>query len=566
MAHPLCWPSERAFDPLGKEAAISLTQDLSPEQPADILLLECRNPQHILYTLSTDVTCPPGGLNSAAVEIVELTSYWLLLVPRKIDLTCCDPEAATLARDITLFTLLEDDISPNHVWEIIYHLKLTEHALGLLVSHSRKLSELAESPETWRQSKYGSFINMVDAASLSALRHIWTQYADFPELPFYRHEKLQKELEKMSGRVLAKTRDAVDPHLGQSAAGMWEDAIQPVNDQFSHYWTHGTTATTNKEIKKATRLNPTFCYSGHGEAFSIDEVAFPVGYHFAPAFTPLVFDPVGPATNSAMAKAKQQFKAGCVAFQASRKANSIVFRYLAGDAIMLCRALALYGKTNNPQTGEFKSHWQAIPIDLTEHTMSSPPPPNSFDIIECSTLSIRVGLFNLLLVGQPLLKKNPASQSILYTEIQLHRELSIEIFWRRLWGSVPTIGLLLGLAPRSYLSLFSSVSNVHMHTKAEEFPLFTERIPWVNPVSGDKYASSDSSTSICFEASDLARLLCDVYLEMIHYDTVSLSRGRHISPGELQTISDPHFTRETFAIFVAHVKNRTRLIDNTWSK
>ncbi|CAE6462474.1 unnamed protein product [Rhizoctonia solani] len=547
MAHPLCWPSARmnTFSPLGKEAATSLTQDLSPEQSADILLLECRNPQHVLYTLSTDVTCPP--------------------TPRKIDLTCCDPEAAALARDIILFTLLEDDVSPNHIWEIIYHLKLTEHALGLLISHSRKLSELAASPETWRQSKYGSFIKMVDAASLSALRHIWTQYAEFPELPFYRHEKLQKELDKMSGRILAKAKGGVNPHLSQSAAGMWQDAVQPVNDQFSHYWVHGTTATANKEIKKATRLNPTFCYSAHGEAFNIDEIVFPVGYHFAPASTPLVFDPAGPATNSAMTKAKQQFKAGCLAFQASRKASSIVFRYFAGDAIMLCCALALYKKTNNPQTGEFKSHWQATPIDLTEHVISSPSAPDSFDVIECSTLSIRVGLFNLLLVGQPLLKKNPASQSVLYTEMLLHRELSIQIFWRRLWGSVPTIGLLLGLAPRSYLSLFSSMSNVHMHTKAEEFPLFTERIPWVNPVSGDKYASSDPSASICFEADDLARLLCDIYLEMIHYDTVSSSRARYLSPGDLQTTSDPHFTRETFAIFVAHVKNRIRLVDKTWS-
>ncbi|KDN42021.1 hypothetical protein RSAG8_07066, partial [Rhizoctonia solani AG-8 WAC10335] len=541
MAHPLRWPSSRTFDPLGHEAAITLTQDLSPEQSADILLLEQRNPQHILYTLSTDVT-----------------------LPRKFDLTCCDFEAAALARDIILFTLLEDDASPNHVWEIIYHLKLTEHALDLLASHSQKLSELAESPITWRQSKYGSFIKMVDQASLSELRHIWTQYAEFPGLPFDRHEKLQKEFEEMSAS--ANTRRGVNPYLSHSAAGMWPDAVQAVNDQFTHYWVHGTTATTNKEIKKTTRLNPTFCYSAHGETFNVYDITFPVGYHFAPAFTPLVSDPVGPATSSAMAKAKQQFKAGCLAFQASRKADSIIFRYFVGDAVMFCHALALYNKTKNPHTGEFKSHWQAAPIDLTEHITSSPLAPDSFDIIECSILPIRVGLFNLLLVGQPLLKANPASQSVLYTEMILHRELSIQVFWRRLWSNVPAIGLLLGLAPRSYLSLFSSVSKAHMHTRTEEFSSFTERIPWVNPASGDKFAISESSTPICFEADDLARLLFDVYHEMVHYDATSTATAQRLSPSELQTTSDPHFTRETFAIFVAHVKIRTRLIDGTWSK
>lgn len=546
MAHPLSWPSSRTFNPLGHEPAISLTQDLSPEQPADILLLKCRDPHHILYTLSTDVTCLPA--------------------PRKIDLTCSDLEVAALARDIILYTLLEDDISPNHIWEIVYHPKLTEHALGLLVSHCQKLSELAESPTTWRQSKYGSFIKMVDAASLSALRQIWTQYAQFPNLPLDRHEKLQKEFEAMSSQISGRAGVGVNPHLSQSAAGMWREAVKPVDDQFRHYWAHGTTATTQKEIKKTTRLNPSFCYSADGETFNVDRITFPAGYHFAPAFTPLVFDPVGPETNSAMAKAKQQFKAGCLAFQVSRKADSIVLRYFVGDAIMFCRALALYNKTKNPHTGEFKSHWQATPIDLTEHIASSPPAPDSFDVIECSTLSIGVGLFNLLLVGQPLLKKNPASHSVLYTEMLLHRELSIQIFWRRLWSSVPAIGLLLGLAPRAYLSLFSSMSKAHMHTTTSDFPLFTERIPWVNPASGDKLAISESNPPICFESDDLARLLFNVYYEMVYYETASLQTAGRLSPSELQTTSDPHFTRETFAIFIAHVKSRTRLVDSTWSR
>ncbi|CAE6436097.1 unnamed protein product [Rhizoctonia solani] len=376
---------------------------------------------------------------------------------------------------------------------------------------------------------------MVDSASLFELRYIWSRYAEFPNLAPERHEKLQNEFEAISARISAEARSGVIPHLSQSAAGMWRDAVKPVSDQFGHYWVHGTTATTNKEIKKTTKLNPAFCYSAHEETFNVDHITFPVGYHFASAFTPLAFDPAGPTTNSAMTKAKQQFKAGCVAFQASRKADSIIFRYFTGDPII--------------------------------QVACSPPAPSSFDIIECSTLPIRVGLFNLLLAGQPLLKKNPASQSVLYTEMLLHREFSIQIFWKRLWSSVPAIGLLLGLAPRSYLSLFSSTSNAHMHTTVNEFPLFTERIPWVNPTSGDKFANSESNTSpIFFDADDLARLLFDVYHEMIDYDTISRTRTLRLSPSELQTTSDPHFTRETFAMFVAHVKGRTRLVDNTWSK
>ncbi|KAL5639953.1 hypothetical protein ACGC1H_006498 [Rhizoctonia solani] len=407
-------------------------------------------------------------------------------------------------------------------------------------------------------------MKMADQASLSELRHIWIQYGEFPNLASDRREELQKEFEESS--AIAKARQGVNPYLGHSAAGMWPDAESPVNDQFNHFWVHGTTATNNKDIEKTTRLNPTFCYSTHGEAFNVGALTFPMGYHFASAFTPLVFDPAGPITDSAMTKAKQQFKAGCLAFQASRKANSIIFRYFVGDAVMFCRALALYNKTKNPQTGEFKSHWRATPIDLSEHTTSSPSAPDSFDVIECSTLSNKLGLFNLLLVGQPLLKKTPASQSVLYTEMLLHKEISTQVFWKRLWSNVPAIGLLLGLVPRSYLSLFSSTSNAHMY-RTEDFSLFTERIPWVNPTSGDKHTNSVSSTlPIYFESDDLARLLFDVYYEMVNYDTTSPERAQRLFPSELQVLSDPRFTRETFAMLVAHVKARTRLIDTTWSK
>src|SRR4051794_29645803 len=72
MAHPMCWPSRPQFYPMGVNAATSFTQDLSPEQSADILLLGCGDPRSIFYTVSTDVTCPPGGSH------VIFASPWLI--------------------------------------------------------------------------------------------------------------------------------------------------------------------------------------------------------------------------------------------------------------------------------------------------------------------------------------------------------------------------------------------------------------------------------------------------------------------------------------------------------
>lgn len=60
MSHPLFWLSKLFFYPIGNTAAISLTQDLSPEQSADVLLLGCGDPRNILFTLYSDLMNSSG--------------------------------------------------------------------------------------------------------------------------------------------------------------------------------------------------------------------------------------------------------------------------------------------------------------------------------------------------------------------------------------------------------------------------------------------------------------------------------------------------------------------------
>jgi hypothetical protein len=54
------------FYPLGNTPAVSFTQDLSPDQDADVLLLGCGDPRNVLFTVYADVTSkgmhnkPPG--------------------------------------------------------------------------------------------------------------------------------------------------------------------------------------------------------------------------------------------------------------------------------------------------------------------------------------------------------------------------------------------------------------------------------------------------------------------------------------------------------------------------
>ncbi|KAG8709553.1 hypothetical protein FRC09_000611 [Ceratobasidium sp. 395] len=215
MSHPLTWPSVPKFYPMGWIPAASLTQDLSPEQPADVLVLGCGDPRHILYTISTDVTAP--------------------LVPRKLDVTCCDIEPAVLARNIILYTLLEDGISSTTVWDIFYHFELSAHVTGVLTSHACELVKLSETCKTWRESKYGGFIKLVDANSLFELRRFWSFYAEFPNLSSIRLDKLKKEQTKVAATLLEKLIEVTNVGVSRSATVVWEDASESVSNEVKHY-------------------------------------------------------------------------------------------------------------------------------------------------------------------------------------------------------------------------------------------------------------------------------------------------------------------------------------------
>lgn len=55
MAHHVLLPRKNFFYAIGNTAPVCFTQDLVPEQGADILLLGCGDPRSILYTIYADL-------------------------------------------------------------------------------------------------------------------------------------------------------------------------------------------------------------------------------------------------------------------------------------------------------------------------------------------------------------------------------------------------------------------------------------------------------------------------------------------------------------------------------
>ncbi|KAG9080056.1 hypothetical protein FRC06_007128 [Ceratobasidium sp. 370] len=523
--------------------AVSLTEDLSPEQPADVLLLGCGDPRHILFTLFADVVASSG--------------------PRKLDVTCCDIEPSILARNIVLFTLLEDQEHIDRIWDIFYHFKINDQTLNILTRQSQKLYETAHNIDIWRRSPYGSFLKFIDTRTLAELRHQWENYANFPNLPSDRLEKLTQGHSKLSEPASDKNRPDMIPSL---AAGMlWAQAARPCSNLFKRYWETGTILARDGDAPAATNFNPTFVYSASGEAFNIHPGTFPGGFHLAPAIAPILSDtanPANPGTEAAIVDAmKQQFGAWADAFRTSRAAEAITLRFYSGEALAFCCALSLFASTGDPGTGVFVSAWRPTLINLNELNAGAPSGPTTFDVIDTSNLMDHVDIINLLVATRPLLKENPASQSILYTETRLStKDQDItQSFLRRICATIPSITILLGLAPRPSVSGFTTRSDTHLILSQEHVQQTHERVAWVDPSGGDRYASRQKIPT-SFDAQDLARVVHGLYDKMFARDqTQVLLFGSRIS-SELPF----HYTRETMTVLMGLVKQRVHLKTGDW--
>lgn len=93
MAHPLVWPGKYFFYPIGNTPAICLTRDLAPEESADVVLLGCGDPRHVLYTVFSE----PDGCELYDPTSSLVTDHQIpFIASRKLDFTCCDNEPGVL--------------------------------------------------------------------------------------------------------------------------------------------------------------------------------------------------------------------------------------------------------------------------------------------------------------------------------------------------------------------------------------------------------------------------------------------------------------------------------------
>ncbi|KAI6104717.1 hypothetical protein EV401DRAFT_642340 [Pisolithus croceorrhizus] len=557
MSHPLFWPSRIFFYPLGNTSAICLTDELPPECKADVLFLGCGDPRNILYTVYADV--PTSN------------------EPRKIDVTCCDIDAAILARNTLLFTLLVDDDAEDRlhiIWNVFYHMMLDENSLSLLIKQCRKLVPLADSLDSWRQGPYAHVVYMCNSGTLSEIGRFWRLWLGTSNFDVTQAKRFREDFKKGMKNMRERVEDSIVTTSMRSAGPLAPVTLSAISEQFKRFWMTGVTDDGSPDTKLANNPNPTFAFSLFGDEFTVHYGTDPIcGFHLAEA---LASSGVELPNNSALIipkvvrAARQQFSTWCKAVtrrvrNTSASSASLVVRMYAGEALAFCQALRSVN-ASVVQTPVFMAPWRGSVVQLDDE-MYSPnapfPAPTSFNIIETSNLIDHVGLQNLLTVTIPLLFDSPSST--LYTESLLPVGHSpAQGILDQVCGDLSTISLLLGVVPSAYVSRFTTRSNtaVTMMQVIGPSPIsqYHERLAWKH-VNFGRPSNTLHEAVPSFTAPQLAKQLLNIYLGMFSDEdlrkTMAISSlDRSHAQRAIQFAGLIHYSRRSFALLLAHIRSR----------
>jgi len=268
-----------------------------------------------------------------------------------------------------------------------------------------------------------------------------------------------------------------------------------------------------------------------------------------------------------------EFKGWCQTFSKRLKAQSarLVIRFFVGDALAFCRALHCCAVNDVLNTGVYARPWSSTLINLDEGDYAkgaSRRAPLQFNVIDTSNLSDHLGLLHVLIACKPLMKRSPSS--VLHTDTLLPYGGAAEGFLERMCGDIPVLSMLLDMTPTSYVSNFTTHSNMHekiMHMfghasgmipqNALQNSQLQERISWrIGSLSDSEIVHDAASHCLEFDEKQLATFLYNVYLNLFADENI---RAMFQSSSPLRKFSQIHYVRSSFAYLLRTVKDRVRI-------
>ncbi|KAH7101750.1 hypothetical protein BKA62DRAFT_702147 [Auriculariales sp. MPI-PUGE-AT-0066] len=531
---PLLWEKKRFFYPIGNSPAVSLTDQISSEEQADILLLGCGDVRSILFTVYTE-----------RLHLHKENN-------RSLDFTCCDYEPTVLARNLILFALLLNCDAPANlrlIWNIYYHFFLDVQTHTLLRDICVELHEAT--------SRFGRLLRM---GSSYLAQYLTTANMDGVRKVAFRRTYEQAIRTKFTEANDAKSRVDINPGGGGPLLHHLH-ASNAMYKLYVDYWATGTIFGAPSSGPAVACINPLFAHATQKEAFPAHYGSEPCqGYHLAEGLLDLSHN-ASPAlvANRCANTALDQFARWCAVFcsATSTSQSNISIRFLLGHAANLSRAL---GPVPDLPVARFICQWSSgeLTLDGPDYTNgATTPAPRRFNIIDTSNLGDHLGMTNVLILARPLLSDSKAATW--YTETLLKPEIANDLSNASLYGlcaDAPTLAILLGVAPRAYLqgvSSHSSLSEVALAQSERSERQTRERIAWV-PTGPHR---------ISIDATLLSILLYDIYCEMTLYEdmmgSIHASNTRKRRSYGIIMLD----TREGFAYVLRQIQHRMSDAD-TW--
>ncbi|KAG1781868.1 hypothetical protein EV702DRAFT_961800 [Suillus placidus] len=547
MAHPVLWRGKTFFYPIGNTSAVCLTQDLCPTEKADVLLLGCGDPRHIIYTVYTNST---GSQAS-----------------RKLDFTCCDLESAVIARNVILFTLLADEGAAQRVpqiWNIFFHFFLDKASHDLLISQCKKLVALSSDLDSWHNGPYGHFLRMCTGDTLAELRRLWKLYVKTTTCSPSEAKAFESAYAADVKASKAKFEFVFTASRAAGPLSMY--ALKMAGDHYNIYWETGVCSAVPKRPSEVSHPNPTLAYSMVGDKFAVHYGTDPLScFHLAEALAPTVGSARHPdqfTLKDVVNVCKTQFSRWCTSVsnvlrsQFPSSSSPLIIRCFVGDALSLCQALGYSHTTKSTSTAFPIAPWKTpcITFDPNAYgTGTQSPAPTTFNVIDTSNLLDYVGVLNIIAVTSPILQRTPSAT--LYTEGLSSPEDTLA---EQLCGDIATMGLLLGLIPACFVSQFTNRSNMHEHIVrlSQNATQNHERLAW-KLIGGAEKLLTDLDCPIDIAPEQLAGVFLNIYLNMFSHENVvrRLAMVKQ-SPESIKLSGIIHYHRRSFVEILGVVKRR----------
>ncbi|KAF9065145.1 hypothetical protein BDP27DRAFT_1425084 [Rhodocollybia butyracea] len=569
MSQPLHWLGKYFFYAIGNTPATSLTRDLSPQTPANILLLGCGDPRNVLFSVFNedkksdrrlDITCSDIDPAIIGVFLARLSSL--------SHLAFIIPDIA--ARNVLLLTMIIDnDTSLSTMWKIFFDMKIDRDSYSRLIGHCKKLWEYSGSQKAWLDSPYGATVKFSTLHTLEQARQRWKFYIEMENLPTKRQNFIREAFTKLV-KDASRRFNSINSNISSArAAGPLLYEASPVYGQHAlHYISTGVSSTESTVLASATLINPTFAYSFAGEGCNVHYGTSPLTpFHtsalFANATQPLRMSDV-------LQAAQKQFGEWCDAYRSRAvHPSKIVLRFLVGEATAVCGAFQSLNATQSVHTRIPVSQWRTSVLMFDEAQYSAPSnacAPTTFNVVDTTNLIDHVGLLNILVAALPL----RTATGVIYTESLLYkgkREDAAKEFGARLFADLGTMALLLGVAPVDYLSGFCSRSNTNeiLLNKTASGAQFHQVTTWKAPTSSD--VSVNIRPAVVFDNVQLGTLLWNIYRRIFEDENAMTVLTKYVPTGNVRAIANSKkimYNRESFVLFLKITRGNLVLSAEDW--